>query len=412
MEIVSLSFLSTLQNLLGAIFDKVLVPVIQDVANVLINMAGTLIQEILSGFLLDILIILLKIIYFMEQIFDIFSGISPVEVKDASERVTKITLLEYFFQLDDVKSAFVLITMIAVTIAFIATMIGVAKSISDMALESKNPISQVLRQSIKAAVSFMLVPFMCLFILQMATKLTVVVNYAMNATSSSVSMSDIIFVSCAGEGAKSQDILKDYGANQKYENADQVKKDFDITKINYVLAYISTALTAIVLLCAILQFIRRIIEILVLYLVSPFFVSTMPLDGGAKFKEWKDEFLARMFSTFGPIIMMRIYFLVVPVLVNGEVDFQMSSWMTASIKLFLVIGGAYAVFKSQHMITSIISPMAGGSMAESGFLGAMLGNKLNQKIRGGGSRGGGGGMKSSGGAPSQFQTKSQAFTGK
>lgn len=62
MEYVSLSFTSLLQDLLGAVFDAVLAPVLRDVASILINAAGVLIQEVLSNFLLQSWIIFLKLI--------------------------------------------------------------------------------------------------------------------------------------------------------------------------------------------------------------------------------------------------------------------------------------------------------------------------------------------------------------
>ena len=96
MEFVGLSFTSLLQDILGAVFDSVLAPVIRDVANVLINATGALINEILSNFLLQIWVIFLKLIYFLECIFNVFSGISPVHVQNLSEN---ITLLEYFFRI-------------------------------------------------------------------------------------------------------------------------------------------------------------------------------------------------------------------------------------------------------------------------------------------------------------------------
>ena len=55
--VVSLSCTSLLQDILGAVFDSVLAPVIRDVANVLINATGALINEILSNFLLQIWVI-------------------------------------------------------------------------------------------------------------------------------------------------------------------------------------------------------------------------------------------------------------------------------------------------------------------------------------------------------------------
>lgn len=401
------AFLEPLQKLLAAVFDKVLVPVLEDVASILINLAGELIQNILSGFLLKILIILLKVIKFMEDIFNVFSGISNVNV---TEKSPGVSLLQFFFQLSEIRVAFLAITLLAVFLAFITTLVSVARSMSDSVLDNGNPISHVFKESLKAVISFMIVPLMCLFMLQLATNITAILNKTMNASASDSTMSDIIFISCASDGAKSSKIVTDYSHGQKYENAEQVKKDFDIKKINYVLGYISTALVAILLLVIILQFIRRIIEILILYLVAPLFVATIPMDDGAKFKEWKDYFTATMFSAFGPIMMMKIYFLVTPTLVSSSVTYTNSAWTDSMIKLFLVMGGAYAVFKGQHMVTTILNPMVGGSMAESGFLATMIGHKVQQKVRGGGGRGGrpGGGAQSSG----QYMTKSQAFTGK
>ena len=91
MEYVSLSFTSLLQDILGAVFDTVLAPVLRDVASVLINAAGILIQEVLSNFLLKQWIIFLKAVYFLECIFDVFSGVSPVRVEDVSEPITPVS---------------------------------------------------------------------------------------------------------------------------------------------------------------------------------------------------------------------------------------------------------------------------------------------------------------------------------
>ena len=113
MNIVYLeSFVQILQKLLGGIFDAVLAPVLRDVFNILVTTIGALIQEILAGFFLKIWIIFLKLVDFLESIFDIFSGVSPVEAKvnDVSQ---KMSLLEYFFQLNEIKIAFMVITDLA-----------------------------------------------------------------------------------------------------------------------------------------------------------------------------------------------------------------------------------------------------------------------------------------------------------
>ena len=62
---------------------------------------------------------LLKLIYFLECIFNVFSGISPVHVQNLSEN---ITLLEYFFRIEPVQKAFLVITAVAVVLSFLTTL--------------------------------------------------------------------------------------------------------------------------------------------------------------------------------------------------------------------------------------------------------------------------------------------------
>ena len=327
-----------------------------------------------------------------------------------------ITLLEYFFRVEPVQKAFLTITFVAVAISFLTTIIAVTRSISDMALENKTPLSTVFRQGLQAAVSFMLIPIVCLFMLQMVTQVTVVINSSMVNQHADTTMSDVLFISAAGMGAKSDEIEENYSYGQKYENAEQVKKDFDITKFDYVLAFASSILVTLLMLCSILQFIQRIIMVLLLYLVSPFFVAYIPLDGGAKFKEWREMFVAQMISAFGPIIAMKIYFLIVPMLVGGGMSYGVNSYTEACIKLFIVIGGAFAVYKSRLLLISVVNPMAAGSMAESGIIGSFISGRVMgtvaQKVAGAASGQQSSRPMSSGSQSSQYQTKSQAFTGK
>lgn len=373
MQIVGLSFLSTLQKILGTVFDAVLVPVIQDVANILINAMGGLISDILSGFLLRGFIIFLKFIYFLEQIFNIFSGISPIQVKngDASQ---KMSLLNYFFQLDQMQTVFLVVTLLAVILAFVMTMISVGGSMSDVTLGEGKPISHILKQSMKAVGYFMIIPLTCLFLLQLTTELTRVVNSTMNE--GNTSMSDVIFMSCVEEAAKPKTDVDSFRQGQKYEDAQKVKDNFELSEINYVMAFASSIFVILLMLVSILQFIQRIFEVLLLYALSPFFVATMPSDDGAKFKEWQKMFVAKVFSCFGPIIMMKIYFLVVPAMVSKNMDFHVGQNTQSAMELILVIGGAYAVYKGQNLMLTVLDPSA-----STPALGGMIGQAFG-RIRG------------------------------
>lgn len=415
MEVVYLGgFLQLLQDILGTLFDAVLTPVLRDVFSILVNILGALVQEILSNFLLRLWIIVLKLVSFMESIFNVFSGISNVEVK-VQDVSTRISLLEYFFRLGTVQKAFLTITAISMVLAFFATLVGVMKSISDMALENKNPLSTVLKQAFMAAINFALIPITCLFVLQMCGKMVLVFNTSFNYENQNSTVSNMLFITTAEPAARNKDVVKKYSSGFGYENAEQVKKDFDIEKLNYVQAYVASVLVALILLCSILQFIQRILVIIVLYLTSPFFVAMIPIDGGAKFREWKNMFAAYMVSAFGPILTMKIYLILVPMVSQSAIDFGVSAGNAAWMKLIFVIGGAFAVYKSRLLFVSILNPSAAGSMAESGVIGAVIGGKLggavSQAAKGGG-RQKKQGASSSAGSSNQYKTQSQAYTGK
>ncbi len=414
MEIVYLGgFIQLLQDILGGIFDAVLAPVLRDVFSILVNIFGALLHQILSNLLLKLWVILLKLVGFLESIFNVFSGNSDVEVKVQDVSV-RITLLEYFFRLGTVQKGFLIITAVSMVLAFLATIIGVARSMSDMVLENKNPLSTVLRQAFQAAVSFLVIPMTCLFVLQMSSRVVLVFNTTFNIENQTATISDILFITTAEPAARDSDTARNYYSGQGFEDGEQVKKDFDVDKISYVQAYISSALVAVILLCSIMQFIQRILVILILYLVSPFFVAMIPVDGGAKFREWRSMFAAYMFSAFGPILAMKIFLIIVPVITSGSVNFGVSAGNAAWMRLFFIIGGAYAVYKSRLMFVSLIHSSSESSMAESGAIGLMAGKKIGSlvgKAAGSLAKKGSGNKGQGQGGQSGVQAQSQAYRG-
>ena len=94
------------------------------------------------------------------------------EVDSWNVNEQKTYLLDAFFQMEKVSAAFTSITVMAVAISFIFTIFKTAKSISDMAMEDRNPISKVLANGMKAAVTFMLIPFLCIAMLQLSSIVT------------------------------------------------------------------------------------------------------------------------------------------------------------------------------------------------------------------------------------------------
>ena len=156
---------------------------------------------------------------------------------------------------------------------------------------------------------------------------------------------------------------------------------------------------------------------LILFVVSPYYVALMPLDDGAKFKRWKEMFVAFTIGVFSPIITMKTYLVVLPYIVSGNnIDFGFSTATMELFKLFFIEAGSYAVFKSQNLMLEIINPEVAmflgqpAQMVKSTIMGAVLGgagkafNFAKESVKGriegnlgvGDSAGGGGGGQGGG----------------
>ncbi len=168
MELVAgVSFVELLSTVFSTLFSQVFAPVLTKILHMYIEYVLTIFWAFWSEWLLGLFIALCSLVDFAENIFNIFAGISPVYVNEQ-----KTYLLDAFFQMEKVSAAFTSITVMAVAISFIFTIFKTAKSISDMAMEDRNPISKVLANGMKAAVTFMLIPFLCIAMLQLSSIVT------------------------------------------------------------------------------------------------------------------------------------------------------------------------------------------------------------------------------------------------
>ncbi|WP_251492479.1 Mbov_0396 family ICE element transmembrane protein [Otoolea muris] len=391
---LGISFIESIMHIFRVIFEEVFSPVLKNILEVFVEYVISVIWSMWSEWLLALFTILCSLVDFLEQIFNVFAGVSPVKV-DGQETY----LLDAFFQMEKVTAAFGYITVMAVAICFIFTIYKTAKSISDMALEDRNPVSKVLANGMKAAVTFMLIPFLCIALLQIATLVTKQAVSAFNAgQGGSGSLGTVVFLSAGLDADKattkrrdavsgqlednrtgrnphfSDTVRIDYLSGKKdYRDLIQVKKDFYASNFNFVEGFTSGVLMLFILAGAAIIFVRRLFEILLLYLVSPLFVSTIPLDDGATFARWRDLFVAKFFSGFGVIFSMRYYMLLVPTIAGSNLylygkDLPNSAMINSVLKMFMILGGAWAVYKSQNLILQILNQEAAAAEQQSGAL--------------------------------------------
>ena len=140
---VYLGFFEVLASILKAVFVDVLGPILKETAQLIFELLGGVIFDMLKEVLLDGLTILLKMIRALSMFFEVFAGISNVMVVTSADAtkfniqtdLERMTFLEFLFQKTTISVAFGYLTMFAAILAFIFAIVANVKSISDSVLE-------------------------------------------------------------------------------------------------------------------------------------------------------------------------------------------------------------------------------------------------------------------------------------
>lgn len=165
-------------------------------------------------------------------------------------------------------------------------------------------------------------------------------------------------------------------------DTDTVKKDFDLTKINYLLLLSGSYVFLMLMVTSIIQFIERLFNLVLFYITGPLFASSMSLDEGGKFQSWLQGFVLQLLGAFGTVLVMRIYLIIMPLLSSDALVFFpnaegfWASTINYMAQLILIIGGAFAVSKASGIIGAALagnSAMAAmGQQGEAAAIGGAL----------------------------------------
>lgn len=73
-----------------------------------------------------------------------------------------------------------------------------------------------------------------------------------------------------------------------YKDVSLVKSYFNIQDMNYLIGILGSFVMLVMFMLSSISFIQKIFDIILLYLISPISIATIPLDESNRFKVWKD----------------------------------------------------------------------------------------------------------------------------
>ncbi len=422
--------LISIKDITDAIFGAVVEPVAKAVSSVVSTVLGIVINDVLSpalkvlfnsvvepilGLIGDVLlawlhirtyylyVAILRVIDVLEYAFNIFGGVSKVNVTNGESDF----LLNIFFNNSAVSYVFWGITLLAFAVSLVFGIISVIKSSAD--LDGKRPVGKVLGSIAKTGLTFLIVPFFMTFALNMTNVVIKKTNeiLSMSMGEETPSLGTVLFLATtlqaeensAGEMSNAQlaealkkdndnDMVgftdgvraKYYSGERKYWNFADVSSDFNIAQIQTLLGAFMSVFIALMLIICTFVFITRIFEVMLLYIASPFFVATIPLDDGAKFEEWKNMFIAKLFSGFGMLIGMKLYILLVPIIMSSNLELSSVNFVNMGLKILFILGGAFAIYKSNSLLMQILNVQA--SYGEAATAHAGMGFIMSAKNKG------------------------------
>lgn len=314
-----------------------------------------------------------SICYLLDFIRDVFcklAGIDTVAIKGENK-----DLLSHFLLSDGVKNAFWGVFLVGVILLFIFVIIAIIKSeIADP--QHKKTKGQIIVKALQSFVTFLLVPFLLIAGISLVNAVMGAIHGSMtgamlDGNSRSLIGGQILVTSgydaYIGPSNRAEIERMFITSELNYNSLSVVQQYYDLADMNFFVGIASGLVILIMFVISAILFVQRIFDIILLYIVSPASVATIPLDDGGRFRIWREMIISKVLGAYGIILSMNIFFLIVPQL--SQISFFGNAFKDGIVQLLFILGGAFAITKANMVISQLTGSNAGAQEAQQ-----MLGN--------------------------------------
>lgn len=144
--------------------------------------------------------------------------------------------------------------------------------------------------------------------------------------------------------------------SQKYDDFKMLVKPENYFP-NFLLPLLGGAIMVCALGMSIVVVAQRIFYSVFLFIISPFIVSTRPLDDGARWRKWCEVFISKLIGAYAIIICLNVFFLLSSYIV--QLRFFTNGLANAIAKLVVYISGVIAASGAPQLIAQLIGGDAG-----------------------------------------------------
>ncbi len=339
------------------LFSVFFFPVFKMVAGV-----TTIVYRLIFFLVFEFFLYLLEV---LERMVRIFTG---------SELITyngqKMYLIEVLFTDHIIARILQAVTLIGIVVSVAASLYAISKTM--VSSSKKKTMMKTFGIMGKTMLTFLMVPVFATMGVSLFVRVVNSVETAIKGTNASTVAFGVFATSVSGAAKSGNPIAYYQNGSRDYLDMGQVLKDFYLIKIDFNIAIIVALFLCILILGVLIVSINRFIELGIMYIASPLFVASIPFDGGKKFAGWRDLFVGKLMSSFGVLIAMDIWaILIVPICLGDTITFVPEiRFIDSVVRYIFLIGSAYAVYKSNSLLLEIINPQA--ARAEKAAMGKPL----------------------------------------
>lgn len=329
----------------------------------------------LFGWFYDLMYILQKsICYLLDFIRDVFCKLAGIEtvVVDGEQS----DLLTHFILSPQIRNAFLGVFLVGVILLFVFVIIAIIKS-EAADPQHKKTKGQILVKALQSFIIFLLIPFLIIAGIMLTNVIMGAIHNSMTGVMLDGNANSTIggqilvtngydaYIGPAGQRAEIERMF--ITGQLDYNSLSVVKDYYDLGDMNFFVGIAGGLVILIMFVISAIMFVQRIFDIILLYIVSPASVSTIPLDDGGRFKIWREMLISKILGAYGIILSMNIFFLIVPQV--GNISFFGNAFKDGVVQLLFVLGGAFAITKANMVIAQLTGSNAGAQEAQQ-----MLGN--------------------------------------
>lgn len=318
-----------------------------------------MLHPIVLSFLFTVQSWILKIVNSIASAFKVLAGLERVKGVSGKD-----DLLGRLLMLGKVGKVFWGIILISTILLFFFLILRIIKEATKIGSDKRTK-SELARRTITAFIFFLLVPFMMLALVILTNVIvgSIYELFKMNFDVKDIDFGAEIFFISADSAYTGPPGMKDeykkmiLSGEISYLDQSDIGRAYNPMSINYFASIGGGLFILICLLIGALLFIRRIYDVMLLYIISPLVISTSVLDDGSRASTLKELIFSKVLSAYGIVISLNVFFLVMPEIQSIQIE---GSYIKKEVfNMLFMMGGIIAATHAHRLISSLISRQMG-----------------------------------------------------